>query len=276
MSNEILITKASGEQVPFHISKLQHSLRSAGASEEDIEEISNEISSQLKQGDSTKAIYQKAFKLLKQKAEGTAGRYKLKRALIELGPSGYPFERYIAEMLRFQGYETRTDIFVEGKCIAHEVDVVGRKEEEVIYVECKFHNNPATKSDVKVPLYVLSRYEDIIKKQHHGRHDHQQCWIVTNTRFTEEAIKFGSCAGLQMIGWDFPKRGSLKERIEISGLHPLTCMSSLSKTRKKQLLENKIVLCREILENESMLYEIGLKKRKVREILKEAVELCRV
>lgn len=276
MPNEILITKASGEKVPFHITKLQHSLRSAGASEEDIEDISNEIGAQLKEGDTTKAIYQRAFKLLKQRTEGTAGRYKLKRALIELGPSGYPFERYVAEILRFQGYETRTDVFVEGKCIEHEMDVVGRKEEEVIYVECKFHNNPATKSDVKVPLYVLSRFEDIIKKQNHGRHDHQQCWIVTNTRFTEEAIKFGSCAGLQMIGWDFPKRGSLKERIEISGLHPLTCMTSLSKTRKKQLLENKIVLCREILQNESMLYEIGLKDRKVREILKEATELCRL
>jgi Holliday junction resolvase-like predicted endonuclease len=274
VTTELLIKKANGDLVPFHISKLESSLRSAGASESDIKQICSEIESELQNGDTTKAIYKRAFKLLKLRSEGSAGRYKLKRALMELGPSGYPFERYVAQMLKFQGYETRTGVFVEGKCISHEMDVVARNAEHVIYVECKFHNNPVTKSDLKVPLYVHSRFEDIIKKQNHGRHDNQECWIVTNTRFSEEAIKYASCAGIQLIGWDFPKRGSLKERIEISGLHPLTCMSSLSKKRKQQLLDKKVVLCRELIENRDILYQIGLKERKVNEVLHEADELC--
>lgn len=246
----------------------------AGASEADISEIGQMIEDELVDGLSTKKIYQRAFKLLKQRTESVAGRYKLKKALLELGPSGYPFERYIGEILSFQGYEVRTGVFVEGKCLDHEMDVVGRKGEEVIYVECKFHNNPAAKSDVKVPLYVHSRFEDIVKKQNGGKHHNQHCWIVTNTRFTEEAIQFGSCSGIQMIGWDFPQRGSLKERIEISGLHPLTCMVSLSKRQKQHLLERKVVLCRDLLARPELIYNMNLKDRKVKEILKEAMELC--
>ena len=274
MPNDILIIKANGEHVPFRLEKLERSLRMAGASEVDIKEIGQTIENELVDGLSTKKIYQRAFKLLKQRTESVAGRYKLKKALLELGPSGYPFERYIGEILSFQGYEVRTGVFVEGKCLSHEMDVVGRKGDEVIYVECKFHNNPAAKSDVKVPLYVLSRFEDIVKKQNGGKHHNQHCWIVTNTRFTEEAIQFGSCSGIQMIGWDFPQRGSLKERIEISGLHPLTCMVSLSKRQKQHLLERKVVLCRDLLARPELIYNMNLKDRKVKEILKEAMELC--
>lgn len=273
-NQEKYITKANGERVVFKLEKLQNSLRSAGAGEEDIANISDHILSELKQDSSTKAIYRKAFTMLKQRSEGAAGRYKLKKALTELGPSGYPFEKYIAEILRFQAYEVRTGVFIEGKCLEHEVDVHGVKDGHHIYVECKFHNNPSAKSDVKVPLYVLARFEDMVKKQHGGNFKEAECWVVTNTRFTEEAIKYGSCNGLQLIAWDFPHRGSLKERIEISGLHPLTCLSSLSKKQKQVLLENKVVLCRELLANENLLREAGVNERKVNEVLREVLSVC--
>jgi len=99
-------------------------------------------------------------------------------------------------------------------------------------VECKFHNRQGYKCDVKIPLYIKSRFEDV-KKEWEKRKDHEskfhEGWVVTNTRFTEDAIQYGKCSGLKLIGWDYPQQGSIRDRINLSGLHPVTCLTSLTK-----------------------------------------------
>lgn len=46
------------------------------------------------------------------------------------------------------------------------------------------------------------------------------------------AIKYGSCAGLNLLSWDFPKGNSLREQIDASGLYPLTYLTTLSLNEK--------------------------------------------
>lgn len=271
------VEKASGDLVPFDIGKLRTSLYRTGANDAIIDGILSQIESELFEGMTTKEIYKRAFGLLKKRSRASAAKYKLKRAIHELGPSGYPFEDFVAEILKFQGYKTRVGEIIRGHCVQHEVDVIAEKEDELLIVECKFHIHQSRYTDVKVPLYIHSRYNDIIRKfsadnKLNGRKP--ECWIVTNTRFTADAIQFGTCSNLHMIGWDFPKRGSLKERIDISGLHPVTCLTTLTKREKDQLLEREIVLCRDLIASENALKSLRLSDARIKNVIEEAREVC--
>ncbi|HYF13322.1 MAG TPA: ATP cone domain-containing protein, partial [Candidatus Paceibacterota bacterium] len=157
----ILIAKADGTSEAFERSKLISSLERAGAKSDIAQNIAQEIEKRLESGTSTHVIYSKAFARLRDFKKAAAARYSLKRAVLEFGPSGFPFESYIGELFKTEGFETRIDQLVRGKCVEHEVDVVITKGEETIYAEAKFHNAAGFKTDLKVVLYVKARIDDI-------------------------------------------------------------------------------------------------------------------
>lgn len=275
---KVKISKSTGERVPYSPEKLKRSLENVGATEEVINEINQEIKKQIYDGISTSKIYKLAYRLLKKKSKPLAARYNLKKAIMELGPSGYPFEKYIGELLSKQGYMIETGVIVDGCCVTHEVDVVAKKDDRVVYIECKYRNRQSHKSDVKVPLYINSRFEDIYQLWAKQTPNHQSIEFVggifTNTRFSSDAIQYGKCVGLHLIGWDYPKKGNLKDRIEHSGLYPITCLTTLTRSEKKYLLERNIVLCKDLCRNPNILYSFSNRRRHHNNILKEAHHLC--
>ncbi len=276
MDKSINIRQASGEEQLYIDNKLRGSLERSGASLAMINDIIYEVEKNLFEGITTKKIHQIAYDMLKKKSRSLAGKYKLKRAIMELGPSGYPFEQYFGEILKNQGFSVEVGKIVEGHCVNHEVDVIAKKDNRLIMIECKFHNSTGMKNDVKIPLYINSRFHDIRRKlsKNNGLENIDfEGWIVTNTRFSEDAIKYGNCAGMQLIGWDYPRQGSLKERVELSGLYPITCLSTLTKKEKKRLLERKIVLCRSLIDNEALLHEINVNRRNLSKVQREAEQI---
>ena len=271
----IHITKRNGEKVPFDVQKLINSLDRSGASEEDIESVIREVGNNLVDGMSTRKVYQLAYAILRKKSKKAAGKYRLKKAIFELGPTGYPFERFVGELLKSQGYKVEVGTIVRGLCVQHEVDVIAEKEDRRYIIECKFHSDQSTKSDVKVSLYFHSRFLDIKRQWEKQAENHllfHQGWLVTNTRFTDDALKYGECAGLKMISWDHPSKGSLRDRIDMSGLHPITALQSLTKKEKQMLLEQDIVLCRDL--DAAVLEKAGVRQSVFNRILKEAETLC--
>lgn len=277
MKKNITITKASGETVPFNIDRLKHSLHRAGAGNAAIEEITQEIRGKLYDNIPTKKIYRMAFNLLKKRSGSIAARYHLKNAIMELGPSGFPFEKFIAEILKWQGYETRTGVISHGKCVSHEVDVIAERENEFIMVECKYHNKPGIFCDVKVPLYVNSRFKDLefAWKNIPGRQDLKYSgWLVTNTRFSFDAVQYGTCAGLTLLSWDYPVKNGIKDQIDKLGLYPVTCLTTLTKTEKQKLLDMKIVLCHEINMDIRLLRTIGIGESRIPAVTEEVKKLC--
>lgn len=269
------VVKASGDIVKFSKDKLRLSLERAGASPQIIDEILIEVDSLLYEEISTKEIYLKAYDILKSKSSHSASKYKLKKSIVELGPSGYPFEKFIARILTFQGFKTSVSVIVEGKCVSHEIDIIGEKEEKNIMVECKFHNRPGIKSDVKVPLYINSRFYDIKDKNNlnDGNFKFDEGWVVTNTRFSEDAIKYGLCSGLKLISWDFPKTGNLREWIALSGFHPITCLQNLKSVEIDFLLDNDIILCRELETNFGILNRLTLEGSRINRLRAELKEV---
>ncbi|MDX1470503.1 MAG: ATP cone domain-containing protein [Flavobacteriaceae bacterium] len=271
------VVKMTGEKVEFNESKLRRSLERSGASDVIIQQVINEVQESLYDGISTKEIYKLAFSLLRKSSRPIAARYKLKKAILKLGPTGFPFEKFVGKILNYQGFRTSVNIIIPGHCVDHEVDVIAEKGDQYFMIECKFHSDQGRHCDVKVPLYIHSRFIDIerqwLKKEEHENKFHQG-WIFTNTRFTSDAIKYGSCAELRLVSWDYPKGSSLKELIDASGLHPITCMTTLSKSEKQNLLSKEIVLSVELCQDPEVLTSIGISKQRHQKILNEANALC--
>lgn len=271
----IHVIKENGERTVFDPAKLRQALRLSGAGTEAQEKIVQLVSKQLYDGIPTRTIYRIAFDLLKKKSHRMAGRYKLKNAVMELGPTGFPFEKFVGKIFETMGYAVETGVLIQGKCVQHEVDVVARKPGEMLMVECKFHSDSMTKSSVQVPLYIHSRFLDVKTawEKQYGSDIIYRGGVLTNTRFSDDATSYGNCAGLLMISWDEPTGNSLKNLIDRSGLHPLTSLISLSKAQKQQLLERGLVLCNELKDNRHLLKDLGLNERKIDKILHEAANL---
>lgn len=274
----MLITKIDGTQEEFNPEKLRRSLKRSGATPEVVSDILNHIQGELEQGMSTSYIYRHALKILKKRLDTpAAARYSLRRAMMDLGPSGYPFEQFLAEILKQKGYTVKIGVELQGKCVAHEVDVLAYNDTELIVIEAKYHNRQSYKSDVKVPLYVHSRFLDLQGTQFDGHlkeGQKAQCWIATNTKFTHSAIQYGRCVGLNLVSWNYPDDGSVQDLIEQTGLHPLTCLTQLTKKQKDVLMRRGTVLCRSIKENPTILHKAGIKGDKTDAVLEEAQRLC--
>lgn len=276
--DSINVIKASGEKTPFAIERLKNSLKSTGAGDSITQQVLDKVVSELYEGISTKEIYNRAFLLLKKEKSYLASKYKLKKAIYELGPSGFPFERFISAILKYSGYSTEVGTLLQGRCVTHEIDVIARKNKEIIIVECKFHSNQGLKCNVKVPLYINSRYHDV--KQNWPNYSKKygnlkNCWIATNTRFTSDALKYGACAGLYLLSWDYPKKDALKDRIDRLGLYPITVSTFLTESEKQFLLSKDIVLCRELVNNVTYLKELDISELRKEKILGEIKSMCR-
>jgi hypothetical protein len=275
--SEIYVVKSSGEREPFSETKLRHSLERARAAPELVDQAVRQVRSELRDGIPTSEIYRRAFGLLKHRQRSLAARYSLKQAIMELGPTGHPFETLVGEILKSEGFSVEMTKTVQGACVAHEVDVAAIKDSQHIMVECKFHNRAGVKSDVKVALYVRARFEDIEKayqaQADHGEH-FEEAWLVTNTKLTSDAVQYAHCVGMKVIGWGYPPGGSLPELIDRANLHPITSLTSLTRKQKTILMDSGIMTCRELLNRKDALSSIDIKGTQSIRILQEAEELC--
>lgn len=271
------ILKQSGKKVRFSIDKLRASLARTGADEKTIKHIINVVRDELYQGISSKEIYNRAFALLQKENRFCASKYKLKNALYELGPTGFPFEKFVAKLLEFSGYTVELNQVIQGKCVSHEIDILAHKKEKTNLIECKFHNEQELNCNVKVPLYIHSRYQDVQDNWHNLKDRKTQledCWIVTNTRFTADAIDYAICSNIQLLSWDFPEGNSLKDRIDRLRLYPITVSTLLSAEEKNFLIDKEVILFRELIEKSFYLDYLGISESRITKILEEVNNLC--
>ena len=256
---EIIIVKANGKHESFDPEKLRFSLLHSGANEEETENVLSHLLPELKSGMSTHDIYRHAFGILAGISQPAARSYSLRRAVMDLGPSGFPFEDFVAEILRAQGFQCVTRQTVIGGCVPHEVDVVAYNDKKLLMVEAKFHNELGTKSDLKVVLYVKARFDDLKDNVYsYGGNNRKMTggWLVTNTKFSSTAIHYGECKDMTLIGWNYPEKGNLQNMIERHGLHTLTCLTTLSDAEKTVLLSGGVVLCSTIKEKPQTLRDL--------------------
>ena len=274
----LIIIKADGTKEEFDAGKLVRSLTRAGASGDTASRISAQVEKELHSGATTRDIYRRAFEYLhkEQPVIAASARYSLKRAVFEFGPSGFPFEKYLAEIFRVQGYSASTDRIIRGRCVEHEVDVVMEKageQPERVYVEAKFHHGLGFKTDEQTALYVQARVEDIVEGLPPEEAAFSSGMLATNTKFTTRAIQYANCRKLRLLAWEYPEHGNLHDLIEQTKQYPITILESLSGAQKQKLLEAGIVLCRNVVERPELLHSAGIDRGTIERAQKEAARI---
>lgn len=267
--------KADGTREPFNPAKLENSLKRSNAVPAIVADVMKHTIEELREDMTTAQIYKHAFFVLHKLSKPAARRYSLRRAVMELGPSGFPFEKYIAEIFKDKGFETLTDQQVKGACATHEVDVVAWNDSKLVMVEAKFHNELGMKSDLKVALYVKARFDDLSEETYfYGkRRKVDEAWLVTNTKFTSAAVEYGMCKGLTMIGWNFPDKGNLQDMIEDGDLHPITCLTSISKKEIMNLVSLGVVLCKQLKGKTDLAKKAGLTPLDIQDVMEEIEQM---
>lgn len=263
----IKIRKESGHDQEYEKNKVINSLRYTGATEDQISEICHYVEKNLHEGITTRKIYNMAFKRLRQISRPLSAYYGTKRALLELGPDGFIFEKYIAKLLESIGFSAITNVEVAGACVDHEVDVIAQNENEHILIECKFHSTKERRNDLKTALYIKARSLDIFDGPQGGQYD--EFWLISNTSFSEDAIRYSTCAGLRLWGANFPPQNTLQDVIRDNGLDPITCLSSLKKAEKKMLIDSDILMAKELRVKPDILRRIGLETTRIKRVLNE-------
>ena len=272
----ITVVKADGNAEPFHIEKLERSLRRAGATKSEIHNITQKIEKTIHDGIHTQQIYRHAFELLRESETPVQARYSLRRALFGLGPTGFPFEDFLARLFETEGYTTKTRVHLQGKCAEHELDVAAYNPDHSFVVEAKFHSRPGIKSDLQIALYCYARMLDL---QNTAICQEDICTIkelvvVTNTKFTSAAEDYGACVGLGLLSWDYPHHNNLHDRIQKSGLYPITVLQSLAQSQKRALIDRGLIVCSDIVDRPHLLRHAHVSTKKMERILAEAKALC--
>ncbi len=274
---ELQVLKQSGKRESYSEEKLRRSLEFTGASAEQVNKVIKFVNRHLKPGISTSKIYSLAFSQLRKIAHSLSAYYGTKKALCELGPDGYVFEKYVARILTYAGYSTVTNVDIAGKCVNHEIDVIADKEDSVsdegerILIECKFHQTDDRRNDLKTALYIKARSLDI--EQGERGADFSRFLLVSNTSFSGDAIRYASCAGLYIWGANFPPQSTLQDFIREFRLDPVTCLNSLRKGEKRMLIESEIFLIRDILDNPKVLQDIGMESYRAQRVVSEIKKL---
>ena len=272
----VTVVKADGTVEPFRVSKLRDSLERAGATKAEIVDISKRIEAILHDGISTQEIYRIAFELLRNSEKPIAARYSLRRALFGLGPTGFPFEDFLARLFQSEGYATRTRLSLPGKCVPHEIDIAAYKPDHAFVAEAKFHSRPGVKSDLQVVMYSFARLLDLqsVKICNEDYCGIKEMMVVTNTKFTTTAEHYATCSGITLLSWTYPHRGNLHDRIQKSGLYPITVLQSISQTQKRALIERGVIVCHELAERPHLLRHLHISPKRSEAVLAEARSLC--
>lgn len=271
----VTITKADGTNEYFKVEKLRRSLRRAGAIPNEVNEIVAELQQYLYDGVKTQEIYRHAFTLLRDSQPPAAARYSLRRALFGLGPTGFPFETFLARLFATEGYTTKTGLMLEGNCATHEIDIAAYKQDHSFVGEAKFHARPGIKSDLQVAMYSYARLLDLQNKKicNDDICGISEFWLITNTKFTSAAEKYGQCMNLRLLSWDFPRHNNLHDRIQRAKIYPISVLQTLTTAQIATLIAQDIILCKELVARPSTLRTLHISSRKQEAVLAEASAL---
>ncbi len=271
MQKKITVVKETGEREDYDAAKVRDALRRAGLSGKGADGVVEKLEHRLYDGITTRKIYKIVYELLEETTPEASHKYNLKRALLEIGPAGYEFEDFTAKLLALEGYRTEVRQTIQGRCITHEIDVIATRGGDSHLLECKFHNEAGMRCRIQTALYVYARYLDIDEGAKLGMcRKFTAPWLVTNTKFSDDVVKYAECRGMPLLGWRHPLGNSLETRIDKTGCYPITVIPMSADVRGR-MLAKKIITVFDIPESAEKLAELaGIALPRAREIVERA------
>jgi len=253
------VLNLQGQLEPFSSNKVFLSAKRSGASPKLARQIAEDIEKQVYEGMKTSDIYKLVKKGLNREDKSSGYRFTLKQAIKDLGPSGFPFEKYVADIYEAHGYDIKTNVKVSGKYATHELDFVARKGKDVLIGECKFRKSSSDNIDLKTALRVHARWMDLMGGTHF-KGLNVKAIIVTNSRFSSQVIRYCNGHGIELLGWRYPKEGGLEKMIEDEKLYPITILPSFRRGLIDDFCKERIMLAKDVMNNISIVDKNTLEK----------------
>lgn len=246
---KIQIINANEKKEDFSAEKIYQACRRSGASKKIANEVTEEIKKLVQEGMKTSKIGKLVKELLAKKSKKSSIKFSLKEAMRKLGPTGFNFEKFIADVLLENGYKVKINQRLPGFCVNnYEIDFIAQKGNVEKIGECKYHSSPGSRVDLKIALYNHARFLDIEKNPLFQERNLKSI-LVTNAKFTTKAIKYSQCNQLELLGWRYPKDGGLEKIIEDLKLYPITILPSFKKHFKNIFAAKRIMLAQDILQS---------------------------
>ena len=248
----LYVINSKGDKELFSLQKVYRSARWAGASKELSRKIAKVVEKETYPGIRTSEIFKKVKRLLHQKTPGAALRFNLKEGMRKLGPTGFPFEKFIGEIFRKLDFKVGINQHLPGSCLRdYEIDFLAEKGNLIYIGECKYRNFPGERVHSKDALASYARFLDILNgpffKTKKYRDFKIKTILVTNTKFTNRAKNYSDCVGIKTLGWKVPRNKGLEYLIEKEKLYPVTILPSLNKYLKDVFVFEKIMLVEDVL-----------------------------
>ncbi len=247
----ISVTKADGSKQLFNRQKVIQTCLRMGASYKVALEIVEQVETQIYDGIPTNKILQTIFRLMRKPKPAVKHLYDLKQGISLMEPKP-EFEAFVREILAHSGFQVKPNTILRGLCGEHEADAIATREGVTYFVEAKHHINYHALTGLDESRIARAVIEDLTEGYQNSvtRIKIDRAMIVTNTKYSEHAIKYGSCRGILQIGWNSPEGFGLREIVEKHKLYPLSCLRGVSNHIRLRLVDAGIVLIKQLNEQD--------------------------
>ena len=269
----VYVTKANGTRQLFDREKVVRTCLRVGASRRIADEVAGRVEDRLYDGISTSKILQLTFRLLRNYKPAIRHILDLRRGL-SLMDSKPEFESFVQVLLARNGFEVAPNRIITGRCAEHEVDAIAKKDGVTFFVEAKHHVSYHTPTGLDESRIARAILEDVTEGFELGRSSLRidRAMIVTNTRYSEHAVRYGECRNILQIGWRSPANLSLQNLIEEKNLYPLSCLRGLKNENRIKLVNSGIVLIEQLFEENTstLARRTGIQKETLKQIIEKA------
>jgi hypothetical protein len=267
----VMVRKADGSLQPFDRDKVARTCLKMGADRQTAYAVAEKVERRLHEGMPTATILQMIFQLMRKHKPRIRNFLDLRKALSLMG-SKPEFEVYVQALLARSGFEVTPNQLLVGRCVEHEVDAVARRDGVTYFVEVKHHFKYHTPTGLDESRIARAVLEDVVEGFALGKSELKidRAMIVTNTRYSEQASRYGQCKGILQIGWSSPVDHGLQSMIEGPNLFPLSCLKGLSLDARLKLAMSGIALFEQVVEEDAM--ELARKTGLSRQLIGEIKE----
>jgi Holliday junction resolvase-like predicted endonuclease len=184
------------------------------------------------------------------------------------------FEMFVRKVLAESGFEVEPNRILRGKCGEHEVDAIAKKNGVTFFVEAKHHFSYHALTGLDESRIAQAVLEDVNDGFLLGTVNVKidRAMIVTNTRYSEHAVEYGTCKNILQIGWSSPQAFGLKDVILKNKLYPISCLRGVPEETRMRLVNAGMVLVKQLLKVDAteLARKTGLPKEAAWEIIGKA------
>ncbi len=274
-AHKITVIKRNGEEVEFDDARIYRSMERSGVPRELQDHALQHIRERVQADNTitTDEIFYHIREYLVGKDKKSATRFNLRQGIFDLGPTGFPFEKYLSRIFQGEGYKAETNLIMSGECVSHEIDILLEKDGIKEMVEVKFHNQTVGKTDVQVLMYTYARFLDVKE-----RNKLDGVWVATNTKLTTDAITYAECKGIKTLAWNYPEKGNLQDFVESPQMYPVTILTDITSEEKRRLIDNDVVLAYDLIQIpiEDLTDKYLIDRDRAEEVKRSAELVCNV